>query len=63
MTQDEQVMAFADDLDKLVRYYEAEFDLSYANVIAALEFKKHTLCAQMVRAQQEGRSCSGGSGG
>lgn len=40
MSNDDQVMAFADDLDKLVQRYRIEFDLNFAAVVGVLEAKK-----------------------
>lgn len=34
---------FADALDALIRRWQQEADLSYAEAIGALEFKKHEL--------------------
>lgn len=34
---------FADELDALIRRWQQEADLSYAEAIGALEFKKHEL--------------------
>jgi hypothetical protein len=44
MTDKEQTMAFADDLDKLCERYRAEFDMSYAQVVGVLVMKSHLLC-------------------
>lgn len=40
MDNDQQVMALADDLDKLIERYRIEFDLTFAAVIGVLEAKK-----------------------
>lgn len=40
MDNDDQVMALADDLDKLVQRYRIEFDLNFASVVGVLEAKK-----------------------
>lgn len=47
MKHEEQVAAFCGELDALVKRYELEFDLTYGDVVAALEMKKHDLCAQL----------------
>ena len=39
MTSDEQVQAFADDLDKLVERYRHEFELNFACVVGILHAK------------------------
>lgn len=40
MSDDQQVMALADDLDKLIERYRVEFDLNFASVLGVLEAKK-----------------------
>lgn len=40
MDNDDQVMALADDLDKLIERYRVEFDLNFASVVGVLEAKK-----------------------
>lgn len=40
MSNDAQVMALADDLDKLIERYRVEFDLNFASVVGVLEAKK-----------------------
>jgi len=39
MTDAEQTEAFSDELDKLVRCFEKEFQLSKASAVGCLEFK------------------------
>lgn len=57
MTDREQIQAFADDLDKLVDRYRAEFEISMAGVVGTLEFKKWLL---MQEAQQKKADGPGG---
>ena len=40
MTQREQIDAFAEDLEKLIERYTAEFDLTIASVLGVLECAK-----------------------
>jgi len=40
MDNDQQVMALADDLDRLIERYRVEFDLNFASVVGVLEAKK-----------------------
>jgi len=40
MDNDQQVMALADELDKLIQRYRFEFDLNFASVLGVLEAKK-----------------------
>ncbi len=40
VSNDQQVMALADDLDKLIERYRVEFDLNFASVVGVLEAKK-----------------------
>lgn len=40
MDNDQQVMALADDLDKLIERYRVEFELNFASVLGVLEAKK-----------------------
>lgn len=56
MTDREQIQAFADDLDKLVDRYRAEFEISMAGVVGTLEFKKWLLMqeAQQKKADEPG---------
>lgn len=49
MTDREQIQAFADDLDRLVDRYRAEFEISMAGVIGALEFKQFVLMQEAQR--------------
>lgn len=46
MTDREQLMAFADDLDRLVDRYAQEFEISYGAIIGAMFAKMHLLCDQ-----------------
>lgn len=48
MSQQEQIAAFANDLDALVERYRAEFDLTYASVLGALTMKAHTLMNEAI---------------
>jgi len=53
MTEKEQIGKFADDVDKLVDRYRAEFDLSYAAVVGALTMKVHLLCEEAAEGEEE----------
>jgi hypothetical protein len=48
MNKDERVCAFADDLDRLVRRYAEEFDITAASTVGILFMKAHLLCANAV---------------
>lgn len=48
MNDREQIDAFAKDLDALVSRYCAEFELTTAACIGALEIKKHELIAHAI---------------
>jgi hypothetical protein len=39
MSEQEQIFAFADELDKLVQRYTDEFDLTYASAVGVLHTK------------------------
>ena len=54
MTEAEQARAFSDDLDRLVNRYRQEFDISFASVVAALEFKKFMLMCELKQRAQYG---------
>lgn len=51
MSEQEQVQAFADDLDKLVARYAAEYDLTHASAVGVLQMKIWLLCQH---AQEDG---------
>lgn len=53
MTEREQIVAFADDLDKLVKRYCDEFELAAASAVGVLTFKAHTIMADSVRSNEE----------
>lgn len=46
MTEQEQIVHLADDLDRLVERYRKEYSLTYASVIGALMMKVHLLCME-----------------
>ena len=54
MTEAEQARAFSDDLDRLVNRYRQEFDISFASVVAALEFKKFMLMCELKQRVESG---------
>jgi hypothetical protein len=41
MTEREQVMAFAEDLEKMVFRYRDEFDITVASIVGVLECAKY----------------------
>ncbi len=53
MTERQQIMAFADDLDKLVARYEQEFELSMASAVGALMFKAHAIMTNAMDGDSE----------
>lgn len=46
MTEGEQITHFANDLDKLVDRYRAEYDLTFASVVGVLQMKSHLMCME-----------------
>jgi hypothetical protein len=46
MTEGEQTTQFANELDKLVQRFRAEYDLTYAAVVGVLQMKSHLLCQE-----------------
>jgi hypothetical protein len=46
MNDKEQVVAFADDVDKLIDRYRDEFDMTYAAVVGVLFMKAQLLCRE-----------------
>ena len=46
MTTNEQIKAFAHDVDQLVDRYRQEFDLTYAVVVGVLTMKATLLCGE-----------------
>jgi hypothetical protein len=53
MSEDEQLAAFADELDKMIHRFSSEFDLSYAIVVGVLQMKVHLLCAEAATRKDE----------
>ena len=54
MTDKQQTEHLADELDKLIRRFCAEYDLTYAVAVGVLQMKIHLLCAQAA-AEEEAR--------
>lgn len=46
MSDNDQIKAFADELDNLVERYRKEFDITYAGVVGALTMKAHLLMSE-----------------
>lgn len=46
MDAKEQTEHFANDLDALVERYRSEYEITYAQVVGALQMKIHLLCAE-----------------
>ena len=53
MDQQEQIAAFADELDRLVNHYGDEFDLSGAAVIGVLMMKIRLIQDDAIRRQDD----------
>lgn len=53
MDKKEQIFQFGDELDKLVERFRAEYDLSYAAVVGALQMKIHLLCKEASELEEE----------
>lgn len=41
-----QLQQFTDELDRLVERFRAEYDLTYGEVVGALQMKSHLLCSE-----------------
>lgn len=50
---DKQVQQFADELDRLVERFRAEYDLSYAAVVGTLQMKSHLICSEAEDSEDE----------
>lgn len=48
-----QTQQLADDLDKLVDRYRAEYDLSYADVVGVLHMKAWLMCDEASRHEDD----------
>lgn len=46
---------FNDDLDRLVHRYRSEHDVTYAEMIGALQFKIHLLCSEAAALAEQPR--------
>jgi hypothetical protein len=53
MSDHEQIMHFADDLDKLVERYRLEYDVAYGSIIGTLHMKAHLLCQEAAERDEE----------
>jgi hypothetical protein len=53
MTQEQQLSAFADDLDALVARYQSEWSITAAVFVGVLEIKKHALIKQAFEEEEE----------
>jgi hypothetical protein len=51
MTIEKQIEHFGNELDKLIDRFRDEYDIPYAGVIAALEFKKLKMCFEVATNQ------------
>ena len=54
MTEKEQIVAFAREVDALVARFEKEFELSYAAAIGVMQLKIHSLCVSSGEEEDEG---------
>lgn len=52
MNANEQIFAFAEDLDKLVERYRNEFDITYAAVVGVLFMKAQILCSESAEEEE-----------
>lgn len=50
---DKQVQQFADELDRLVERFRAEYDLSYAAVVGTLHMKANLMCSEAENREDE----------
>tara|TARA_R110001583_G_scaffold108693_7_gene257419 strand:- start:902 stop:1084 length:183 start_codon:yes stop_codon:yes gene_type:complete len=55
MRQEEQSIAFAEDLNKLINRYVDEFDLTYESYIGVLTLAIHQLISQTGEEGEEGK--------
>jgi hypothetical protein len=46
MNENDQAVAFADELDKLIHRFGIEFELPYSFVIGAMQMKIYLLCRE-----------------
>lgn len=46
MSEKEQVVHLANDLDALIKRYADEYDMTYAAVVGVLQMKIHLLCEE-----------------
>lgn len=49
----EQIEAFADEIDNVVRRFRAEYDLTYAAAIGVLDLAKHKLLNEALGQEEE----------
>lgn len=53
MTQEEQTIAFAEDLDRLIDRYASEFELTIPSVIGVLELAKFEIIKHYTQDEDE----------
>lgn len=53
MSEQEQIIHFANDLDKLVDRYRDEYELTYASTIGVLQMKIHTLIQSAIESGRD----------
>lgn len=46
MSDKDQITCFGDDIDKLVKRYRNEFEMTYAGIVGVLHMKAHLLCSE-----------------
>lgn len=55
MSDQEQIFAFADDIDQLVQRYRDEFEMTYAAVVGVLFMKAQLLCSEAEDREEEAK--------
>ena len=54
MTDPEQTQAFADDVQRLINRYRAEFEMTAASVVGVLAFQQYLIMSEMQERFQDG---------
>lgn len=53
MSEKEQIIHFANDLDALVNRYRNEYEITYASTIGVLQMKIHTLIQDAINTGED----------
>jgi hypothetical protein len=55
MSDQEQIFAFSDDIDRLVERYRSEFEMTYAAAVGVLFMKAQLLCSEAEDREEEAK--------